>query len=134
MLHWMVLIQMQSIIIPVSERKDLDRWILSKLSTVAKEYHSDFVNWNYHKACRDLESFIVNDISNWYVRRSRRRLWDEAESNDKLSCQFTLHELLTTLCKLIAPVSPFMVDTIHRNLTGSPVHLADWLSWSSWFK
>ena len=112
--------------IPVAERKDLDRWILSKLSTVAKEYHSDFVNWNYHKACRDLESFIVNDISNWYVRRSRRRLWDEAESNDKLSCQFTLHELLTTLCKLIAPVSPFMVDTIHRNLTGSPVHLADW--------
>ena len=113
-------------IIPVSERKDLDRWILSKLSTVAREYHSDFVNWNYHKACRDLESFIVNDISNWYVRRSRRRLWDEAESNDKLSCQFTLHELLTTLCKLIAPVSPFMVDTIHRNLTGNPVHLADW--------
>ena len=112
--------------IPVSERKDLDRWILSKLSTVAREYHSDFVNWNYHKACRDLESFIVNDISNWYVRRSRRRLWDEAESNDKLSCQFTLHELLTTLCKLIAPVSPFMVDTIHRNLTGNPVHLADW--------
>lgn len=112
--------------IPVSDRKDLDRWILSKLSTVAKEYHSDFVNWNYHKACRDLESFIVNDISNWYVRRSRRRLWDEAESNDKLSCQFTLHELLTTLCKLIAPVSPFMVDTIHRNLTGNPVHLADW--------
>ena len=112
--------------IPVSERKDLDRWILSKLSTVAKEYHSDFVNWNFHKACRDLESFIVNDISNWYVRRSRRRLWDEAESNDKLSCQFTLHELLTTLCKLIAPVSPFMVDTIHRNLTGNPVHLADW--------
>ena len=112
--------------IPVSERKDLDRWILSKLSTIAREYHSDFVNWNYHKACRDLESFIVNDISNWYVRRSRRRLWDEAESNDKLSCQFTLHELLTTLCKLIAPVSPFMVDTIHRNLTGNPVHLADW--------
>ena len=112
--------------IPVSERKDLDRWILSKLSTVAREYHSDFVNWNYHKACRDLESFIVNDISNWYVRRSRRRLWDEAESNDKLSCQFTLHELLTTLCKLIAPVSPFMVDKIHRNLTGKPVHLADW--------
>ena len=112
--------------IPVSERKDLDRWILSKLSTVAREYHSDFVNWNYHKACRDLESFIVNDISNWYVRRSRRRLWDEAESNDKLSCQFTLHELLTTLCKLIAPVSPFMVDKIHRNLTGNPVHLADW--------
>ena len=94
--------------------------ILSKLSTVAKEYHSDS-SIRITMLCRDLESFIVNDISNWYVRRSRRRLWDEAESNDKLSCQFTLHELLTTLCKLIAPVSPFMVDTIHRNLTGSPV-------------
>ena len=112
--------------IPVEERKNLDRWILSKMSSVAMEYHSDFVNWNYHKACRDLESFIVNDISNWYVRRSRRRLWEEAESSDKISCQFTLHELLTTLCKLIAPVSPFMVDVIHRNLTGQAVHTADW--------
>ena len=111
---------------PVENRSRLDRWILSKLHTTAKAYHEGFTNWNFHKACRQLEDFIVNDLSNWYVRRSRRRLWDEAESGDKLACQHTLHEVLTTLCRLIAPVSPFMVDTIHRNLTGQTVHTASW--------
>jgi isoleucyl-tRNA synthetase len=111
---------------PVEQRSRLDRWILSKLHTTATAYHDGFTNWNFHKACRDLEDFIVNDLSNWYVRRSRRRLWDEAESGDKLACQHTLHEILITLCRLIAPVSPFMVDTIHRNLTGETVHTAAW--------
>ena len=69
---------------------------------------------------------MVNDVSNWYVRRSRRRLWDDADSHDKLACQHTLHEVLETVCKLVAPVSPFMVDSIHRNLTGTSVHTADW--------
>ena len=111
---------------PVESRSRLDRWILSKLHTTTKAYHDGFTNWNFHKACRQLEDFIVNDLSNWYVRRSRRRLWDEAESGDKRACQHTLHEVLTTLCRLIAPVSPFMVDTIHRNLTGETVHTASW--------
>ena len=112
--------------VPVDQRSALDRWILSRLHTVAKAYHENFTNWQFHKACRDLEDFMVNDVSNWYVRRSRRRLWDEADSHDKLSCQHTLHEVLETVCKLVAPVSPFMVDHIHRNLTGVSVHTADW--------
>ena len=110
----------------VEQRPRLDRWILSKLHSTAKAYHDGFANWNFHKACRELEDFVVNDLSNWYVRRSRRRLWEEADSGDKLACQHTLHEILVTLCKLIAPVSPFMVDTIHRNLTGDTVHTASW--------
>ena len=110
----------------VSSRPSLDRWILSRLATTARNYHADFKSWNFHKACRDLEDFIVNDVSNWYVRRSRRRLWDDAETMDKVACQHTLHEILTTVCRLIAPVSPFMVDTIHRNLTGETVHQAAW--------
>ena len=73
-----------------------------------------------------MEDFVVNDLSNWYVRRSRRRLWDEAENNDKMACQNTLHEVLTTVCRLVAPVSPFMVDIIHRNLNGNSVHQASW--------
>ena len=93
---------------------------------MATDYHDNFTNWQFHKACRDLEDFMVNDVSNWYVRRSRRRLWDEADSHDKLSCQHTLHEVLETVCRLVAPVSPFMVDRIHRNLTGESVHTADW--------
>jgi len=112
--------------IPVVQRPALDRWVLSRLATVANDYHENFVNWQFHKAGRDLEDFVVNDLSNWYVRRSRRRLWDEADSNDKRSCQHTLHEVLLTVCRLVAPVAPFMVDEIHRNLTGASVHTAPW--------
>jgi len=68
----------------------------------------------------------VNDLSNWYVRRSRRRLWEEADSNDKSACQHTLHEVLLIVCRLMSPVSPFIPDEIHRSLTGYSVHLADW--------
>jgi isoleucyl-tRNA synthetase len=112
--------------VDIAKRPPLDRWILSRLASVAKSYHHDFTTWNFHKACRDLEDFVVNDLSNWYVRRSRRRLWDEAVNEDKLSCQNTLHEVLTTVCRLVAPVSPFMVDVIYRNLAGTGVHQAAW--------
>ena len=93
---------------------------------MAQEYHEKFVQWDFHKAGRELEGFVVNDLSNWYVRRSRRRLWNEDDSADKHSCQNTLHEVLLIVCKLMAPVSPFVSDAIHRGLTGSSVHLADW--------
>ena len=112
--------------VPVGERSPLDRWILSKVAEMADGYHSNFVSWDFHKAGRGLEDFVVNDLSNWYVRRSRRRLWDEADSNDKRACQHTLHEVLLVVCRLMAPVSPFTPDHIHRSLTGSSVHLADW--------
>ena len=82
--------------ISVEKRTALDRWILSRLSSVAEIYHNQYVSWEFHKAARELENFVINDLSNWYVRRSRRRLWDEAESHDKLACQSTLHEVLTT--------------------------------------
>jgi len=112
--------------VPVSQRSPLDCWIVSKASGMADEYHEHFVAWEFHKAGRVLEAFVINDLSNWYVRRSRRRLWDESDSTDKRACQHTLHEVLLIVCRLMAPVSPFMPDSIHRGLTGSSVHLADW--------
>ena len=112
--------------ISVEKRTALDRWILSRMSSVAEIYHNQYVSWEFHKAARELENFVINDLSNWYVRRSRRRLWDEAESHDKLACQSTLHEVLTTVSKLMAPIAPFMPDKIHFDLTGSSVHTADW--------
>ena len=112
--------------VDISDRSPLDRWILSKVTEMADEFHQNFVSWNFHKACRGLEDFVVNDLSNWYVRRSRRRLWEESDSNDKRACQHTLHEVLLIVCKMMAPVSPFMPDEIHRGLTGYSVHLADW--------
>lgn len=116
----------KSTFVPVEKRNPLDRWILSRISTVAQDYHNQFVSWEFHKAGRDLENFVINDLSNWYVRRSRRRLWDEADSNDKRACQHTLHEVLCTVSKLMAPISPFMSDRIHHDLTGESVHMADW--------
>lgn len=93
---------------------------------MAEKYHDQFICWDFHKAGRDLENFVVNDLSNWYVRRSRRRLWNEVDSSDKHSCQNTLHEVLLIVCRLMAPVSPFVSDAIHRGLDGTSVHLADW--------
>jgi isoleucyl-tRNA synthetase len=93
---------------------------------MADEFHKNFVSWDFHKAGRSLEDFVVNDLSNWYVRRSRRRLWEESDSNDKRACQHTLHEVLLIVCRLMAPISPFMPDAIHRGLTGTSVHLTDW--------
>ena len=116
----------KSTFVPVEKRSPLDRWILSRISTVAQDYHNQFVSWEFHKAGRDLENFVINDLSNCYVRRSRRRLWDEADSNDKRACQHTLHEVLCTVSKLMAPISPFMSDRIHHDLTGESVHMADW--------
>ncbi len=112
--------------VAISERSPLDRWVLSKASEIADAYHENFESWNFHKAGRGLEGFVVNDLSNWYVRRSRRRLWDEADSTDKRACQHTLHEVLLIVCRLMAPVAPFIPDVIHRGLVGSSVHLADW--------
>ena len=112
--------------VDINDRSHLDKWILSRMTTVAENYHDFFVTWDFHKAGRELENFVINDLSNWYVRRSRRRLWNEDESNDKKSCQHTLHEVLLTVCRLMAPVSPFIPDRIHRDLTGYSVHLADW--------
>ena len=116
----------KSTFVPIDKRSPLDRWILSRISTVAQNYHNQFVSWDFHKASRDLENYVITDLSNWYVRRSRRRLWDEADSSDKRACQHTLHEILCTVSKLMAPVSPFMSDRIYHDLTGESVHMADW--------
>ena len=112
--------------IPVDQRSPLDRWILSRMVSVAQAYHNQFESWEFHKAGRDLENFVINDLSNWYVRRSRRRLWDEADSTDKRACQYTLHEVLSVVSRLMAPIAPFMSDKIHNDLRGTSVHMADW--------
>ena len=111
---------------PKGVKAPLDIWIESRLNEVIDETNEHFASWDFHKAGRCIENFVVNDLSNWYVRRSRRRLWEESASQDKLACQHSLHHVLSTLCRLIAPISPFMADSMHRNLVGNSVHLADW--------
>jgi isoleucyl-tRNA synthetase len=106
---------------------DLDRWIISRLQTVAKEAREGFDALEVHRAVRGIRSF-VDDLSGWYVRRSRRRFWEENDPQDRFSAHCTLHECLLTLSKLMAPIAPFFADWMYRNLKGpkESVHLEDY--------
>jgi len=107
-------------------RSTLDRWLLSRLATVAAEVRGDFESYNLTHAVRLLGDFVVDDLSNWYVRRSRDRFWGSADSQDARAAFATLHEALVTVARLAAPVTPFFADWLHRALCDSTsVHLAD---------
>ena len=114
--------------VPVAERPVLDRWLLSRLNFLVAEMTRSMDDYDVNSAARPVEGF-VSDLSNWYVRRSRRRFWKSDSDTDKLSAYQTLHEALTTLSRLLAPFTPFVADAIYRNLTGEDsVHLADFPS------
>ena len=105
---------------PVSERTELDRWILSELNQVVAEVTDAFENFDPDRAARHVEGF-VEYLSNWYVRRSRRRFWKagilaENADADKHGAYATLYDCLLTLIKLIAPVMPFMTEQMYQNL------------------
>jgi len=103
---------------------DLDRWIVSRINSTVKEARAGFDALEVHRAVRALESF-VEDLSNWYVRRSRRRFWEENDPQDRFSAHCTLHECLLTLSELLAPITPFLSDWLYRGLKGplESVHL-----------
>lgn len=104
----------------------LDQWMLSSLNALIKEVTENMDEYNLTKATRPIIDF-VDDLSNWYVRRSRRRFWKSENDNDKQEAYQTLHTVLVTLSKLLAPFMPFIADEIYRNLTNEEsVHLADW--------
>ncbi|MDE2687517.1 MAG: isoleucine--tRNA ligase [Chloroflexota bacterium] len=118
---------------PISERAELDRWILSELNQLVREVTDAFENFDPDRAARHVEGF-VEYLSNWYVRRSRRRFWKagilaENADADKHGAYATLYECLLTLIKLIAPVTPFMTEQMYGNLTNGQskesVHLDD---------
>jgi isoleucyl-tRNA synthetase len=110
----------------------LDRWALSELHTLVRDVTAAYEGYDVIGATRPLEKF-VDDLSNWYLRRSRRRFWKSGDSADKQAAYATLYECLTTLAKLLAPAMPFLADVLYRNLVVSvdpsapeSVHLADW--------
>jgi isoleucyl-tRNA synthetase len=115
-----------------AERSDLDRWILSRTAGVVAVVTEQLEGYEPLAAATPLAT-LVDDLSNWYVRRSRRRFWRTDPSTpvaDSLAAQATLHEVLTTVATLLAPMTPFLADSLWRGLTGAPedasVHLADW--------
>ena len=121
--------------IPVGDRPLLDRWVLSRLAGVADQSRRALDGYDATGAARQLGRF-VDDLSNWYVRRSRRRFWDPgrgtAGERDTTAAHLTLYECLTTLCRLLAPITPFLSEAVWRILAagrgGRPqsVHLADY--------
>jgi isoleucyl-tRNA synthetase len=116
--------------IPIQERLEIDRWILSRLYTVIENVQNQMENYDTTKAGRILYDFLLDDVSNWYVRRNRRRFWKSEDSNDKLAAYQTLYEVLLTFSKLIAPIVPFITEEIYQNLRTNKmpesVHLSEY--------
>ena len=110
----------------------MDKWCLSRLNTMVKEVDSCLTNYRVTEAAKALQSF-VDELSNWYVRRSRSRFWAKGMEQDKINAYMTLYTALVTTAKAAAPMIPFMTESIYRNLVCSidkaapvSVHLADY--------
>ena len=103
----------------VKERHVLDRWALSRLQNIIEVCILNCDAVSYHTVVRVLDTFIMTELSNWYVRRSRRRFYFDKLTTDKKYAYDTFYEILTTLCKLLAPFIPFLAETIFLNLTQS---------------
>ncbi len=114
------------------ERTDLDRWVLSELNALVKKVTEGLDEYDPTTTGRAIQDF-VEDLSNWYVRRSRRRFWRGELDDDKVAAYQTLYTCLVTVAKLLAPFAPFVAEAVYRNLVcavdkGAPesVHLSDW--------
>jgi isoleucyl-tRNA synthetase len=119
--------------IPYKERTEIDRWIISKLNSVVKEYDELMGNYDVTKAARLVSNFTIDQLSNWYIRRSRRRFWKSEMNKNKFSAYQTLYECLVTIAKLTSPFAPFIAEELYQNLNRATkkeeyesVHLADY--------
>lgn len=102
--------------VPSNERPELDRWILSELNSLVKKVDEAYNDYEPTRAGRYIETFTIDNLSNWFVRLSRKRFWGSSMSQDKLSAYQTLYTCLVTLSKLIAPLSPFYADRLYKSL------------------
>jgi isoleucyl-tRNA synthetase len=116
--------------IPLDQRPEIDRWILSDLYRLIEEVRNYLENYDITRAARSIDSFVQDDLSNWYVRRNRRRFWKSGSSEDKLSAYQTLHEVLLTVAILSAPFIPFVSEWLYQNLKSDDmplsVHMVDY--------
>ena len=111
--------------IKVEDRDLIDRWLLSKLNRLVKDVNLAYQEYDLNKVARLIVPFLNDDLSNWYIRSNRRRFWDSELTESKKAVYLTTYEVLVTLCKLCAPITPFLTEEIYKNLTGEEsVHLA----------
>lgn len=118
--------------VPLNERPEIDRWILSELHTLIREVDECYADYEPTKAARAISDFVQENLSNWYVRLCRRRFWKGEYAQDKIAAYQTLYTCLETVAKLSAPIAPFFMDKLYKDLTQATaketfesVHLAD---------
>jgi isoleucyl-tRNA synthetase len=112
--------------VPVEDREEIDKWLLSKYNKLVKNVTSYYEEYDLNQVVREITTFVSDDLSNWYIRRNRDRFWASNLDNSKKSVYMTTYEVLTGLCRLCAPVIPYTTEEIYKDLTGEKsVHLAD---------
>jgi isoleucyl-tRNA synthetase len=118
--------------IPVKQRPEIDRWIISLLNTLVKDVTRQMDNYEITRAGRAVQEFVIDNLSNWYVRLNRKRFWGGGYSPDKIAAYQTLYNCLETVAKLASPLAPFYMDKLYRDLTSvnkknseESVHLVD---------
>ena len=104
--------------IPLDERPEIDRWILSELNSLIRDVQRNLDDYEPTKAGRLISAFVNDNLSNWYVRLNRKRFWGGGQSKDKTSAYETLYTCLLTVAKLMAPIAPFYADRLYCDLTG----------------
>jgi isoleucyl-tRNA synthetase len=104
--------------IPVSERPEIDRWVISLLNTLIKDVTEYYEDYEPTRAGRAIQDFVGENLSNWYVRLNRKRFWGGEMNADKLAAYQTLYECLLTVAKLMSPIAPFYAERLYLDLTG----------------
>jgi len=119
--------------VPLEQRPEIDRWVISRLNSLIKEVEDAYESYEPTRAGRAIQDFVVDELSNWYVRLCRRRFWKGEYSEDKIAAYQTLYRCLNTVAKLSAPIAPFYSDHLFCDLNAatqqeseSSVHLAEW--------
>ena len=124
--------------VPLADRPEIDRWILSELNTLIKTVDEAYADYEPTKAARAISDFVQENLSNWYVRLCRRRFWKGDYAQDKIAAYQTLYTCLETVAKLSSPIAPFFMDRLYKDLTQATaketfdsVHLADFPKYNS---
>ena len=120
-------IDIESCKVPYAKREEIDKWLLSKYNKLLKYVTESYDEYDLNKVVKAVTEFVSEDLSNWYIRRNRKRFWASELDNSKKSVYITTYEVLEGLCRMIAPVVPFVTDEIYTKLTGEKsVHLAEY--------
>ena len=112
--------------IPYEDREEIDKWLLSKYNKLIKNVTTSYDKYDLNEVVKYITTFVSEDLSNWYIRRNRNRFWGSELNNSKKAVYMTTYEVLTGICKICAPIIPYITEEIYIDLTGKKsVHLAD---------